>query len=157
MAPIDEMRHLVDRYANSRDIVGPMADNSIKAAERRLGVVFPPSYRRYVERYGSADVGPEEFFGLTNSIGSGPPDVVWCTLHERQYGLPHSLIVVQDRGEDVIFCLDTAQTGEDGEAPVIAWTSGLPTSHQDRRIVFPTFAALVIARVHRWLARQSDK
>ncbi len=69
MAPIDEMLHLVDRYANSRDIVGPMADNSIKAAERRLGVVFPPRYRRYVERYGSADVGPEEFFGLTNSSG----------------------------------------------------------------------------------------
>jgi antitoxin YobK len=150
MARVDEMFDLIDRYANPADIIGAMTEDKVAEAERLLGVRFPLSYRRYVDRYGSADVGPEEFLGLTKRIGSAAPDVVWCTLKEREYGLPLSLIVVQDRGEDVIYCIDTSQTNDDGEAPVIQWVPGLAEEDQDRRPVFATFADLVIARIKRW-------
>lgn len=147
MAQIEDVFDVISRNASRADFVGPITEAAIQDAEQRLGVRFPPSYRRFVEHYGCGGIGPEEFFGLTEPFISKCPNTAWYTLEVRKYGLPESMIVVQDAGGDIIYCIDTDQTRDDGEAPVIAWIPGLPISEQTLKPVAPTFADFALWRL----------
>ena len=65
--------------------MGPRPEELVAAAERALGLEFPPGYREFVLDLGAGDVGGEEFFGVVDDgfEDSAIPDGVWLTLRER--------------------------------------------------------------------------
>ncbi|HYI35197.1 MAG TPA: SMI1/KNR4 family protein [Thermoleophilaceae bacterium] len=94
-------RELIDG-AEDADFVGPRPEELVAAAERALGLEFPPDYRRFVLDLGAGDVGGEEFFGVVDDDfeDAAIPDGVWLTLRERQdSGLPGDLILVHAPGD----------------------------------------------------------
>ncbi|CAM5242881.1 hypothetical protein SALBM311S_11243 [Streptomyces alboniger] len=100
----------------------------IARAEAEMGLVFPPSYRRLIEEFGTWDVPPTEFNAIyqTPAMGEellGTPDF---TREDRaELGLPqHFMVVMHDDVWDVVV-LDTSQPDADGEYPVFAWNPGV--------------------------------
>lgn len=49
---------------------GGVSEGAVDAAEKELGVRFPPDLKQYLSRFGHIEVGHFEFFGL----GDGIPD-----------------------------------------------------------------------------------
>src|SRR5438105_11846156 len=71
--------------------VGPRSKALVDAAERALGLRFPPRYRRFAELLGAGSVGGFEVYGVVNDNfeRARVPDGIWATLEERRNGLPH--------------------------------------------------------------------
>ncbi len=158
MEPTEDVFGIIRRYPDRARFVGPMPDRTIESAETQLGVRFPRSYRRFVERYGSLLFGSQEFYGLTNGPDDGVPSAIWCTSEERKHGLPLWMVVVMNPGiGDVIYCVDTSRVGADGEMPVIVWEPGLPLSRQSLRPLFPSFADFVLSRLALDLELDKDR
>lgn len=94
-------RDLIDG-APDADFVGPRPEELVAAAERALGLSFPPAYRAFVLELGAGDVGGEEFFGVIDDDfeHAAVPDGVWLTLRERaDSGLLGDLILVHAPGD----------------------------------------------------------
>jgi hypothetical protein len=100
----------------------PASDASIRAVEDALGVKFPPSYRRFVARYGTGGPVGAELCGIWNDdpTDDGGGTVLGATERARAAGLPRDLFVVQGPAEDgEIWCLDTTRADKSGEYPVV--------------------------------------
>lgn len=100
--------------------VGKADDVRIEDIERRLEVKLPESYKLFLKELGGGGVSGVEF------IGNGLGEIPYCvksTMGWRPYGLPASLVVVEDEGDDWIYCLDTSRLRE-GECPVVDWEQG---------------------------------
>jgi len=97
---------------------------SVEAAESRLGVRLPASFRGYLERWGNLSVGSIEYYGLTRNDhfdNAAVPNFVWFTLRKReQVGLPSDLVVFLNKDGDEYVCLDTSKMMDD-ECPVVIW------------------------------------
>jgi hypothetical protein len=48
----------------SADLMGPVPEDEIVAAERELGVIFPSNYRRFIRHFGAGNVLAYEIYGL---------------------------------------------------------------------------------------------
>lgn len=79
-----------------------------------MGVIFPDDYRKFLVEHGAAVGDGREFAGLFESESPDEPprwvDVVRATQGARRIsaqGLPRSLVLIADDGEDVKFYLDT--------------------------------------------------
>jgi len=72
------------------DFEGEKALSLINKAEKTLGLVFPPTYKKFLAKLGCGDIEGLEFYGLINDdfINSNIPDAIWLTLNERKSGLP---------------------------------------------------------------------
>ncbi len=69
----------------------PATPEEIAKAEKALGVIFPPDYRKFLAKAGWLRVGAHEIGGLGNQIPSYL-DVVNTTKRERAAGrLPRSI------------------------------------------------------------------
>ncbi|WP_416967094.1 SMI1/KNR4 family protein [Streptomyces sp. 4F14] len=102
---------------------------TLAAAERALGLKFPPSCRRLIEEFGTWDVPPKEFLGVYRTPARGDTLLgsVAQTLEARTaVRLPRHLLVVMLDDVWSFVVLDTSQTDEDGECPVFAWNPGVP-------------------------------
>jgi hypothetical protein len=99
---------------------GARAENLVTAAEERLGLKFPPTYREFLLRLGAGNFGTREFYGVIDDDfeDSAIPDGICYTLNERNDGLPLELIVIGATGDGGLYCLDTGQAGE---APVVTY------------------------------------
>lgn len=106
------------------DFEGKKSPELISAAEKKLNVQFPPSYRFFLEELGCGDIEGLEFYGVINEDfeNSSVPDAIWLTLSQRNAGLPLEYVVVYSGGEGTLFVLDTTQS-EAGEHPVYACRS----------------------------------
>ncbi|AZM46617.1 hypothetical protein DMB38_13070 [Streptomyces sp. WAC 06738] len=130
------------------------------AAENDLGVVFPPSYRRLIEEFGTWDIAGEEFLGVyqTPAMGQKLLGSVAETLDARsQYGMPSDLIVAMFDGMGGLVVLDSSQVNQEGEYPVLVWNPGVVDRESLERLGddFGSFAfALCQRAVTRW--RESD-
>lgn len=105
---------------------GPKEPALLERAEERLGLNFPPIYRRFVLEFGAGGFGGTEIYGVTGPEfdSSSIPNVVWLTLHRRQVeGLPHHLVPIHDLDDGLVDCLDLNESKE-GEAPVVTIDSG---------------------------------
>ncbi|HKE48823.1 MAG TPA: SMI1/KNR4 family protein [Rhodanobacteraceae bacterium] len=107
--------------AGTNDFVGPRPEEWILAAEERLSLRFPPTYRRFLKELGSGGIRSEEFYGITrNNFDVGTvPNGIWLTLDERKTGLPSCLVLVQDTGDGNWYAIDTSQANAQGESPVV--------------------------------------
>ncbi|MEW2131141.1 SMI1/KNR4 family protein [Streptomyces sp. NPDC005435] len=127
----DRLLELVRDNASLANHAGGCDAEMLAAAERELGVVFPPSYRRLIETFGTWDIAGEEFLGVyrTPAMGRMLLGSVVETLDARRYGMPSDLIVVMDDGGCDLIVLAAADADGDGEYPVFAWNPGV----EDRR------------------------
>ncbi len=149
MATMDDVFALLEAHPDLAFSLGTLPEDMVETAERELGVVFPPSYRRFLSRYGYMGFGSEEFKGLSpTGVRGTATDVVWSTLQRRRYGLPSDLVEVLDPGiGDWIYCLDTSSTDTDGECPVVKWIPG-PGAHSERPVpVNDDFSDFALARL----------
>lgn len=113
------------RASDSTFVTGAREPRVVEAAERALGVTFPPTYRRFVLEMGAGGIGAFEVYGVVDDRFAGPvPDGVWFTLSERETGMPAHLVVVGDTGMGESNVLDTSATDAQGECPVRIWVPG---------------------------------
>jgi antitoxin YobK len=109
---------------NSEDafFAGEKPEELIRKAEQALGTSFPPSYCKFLRKYGCGNVAGLEFYGLTtDSFQTGSvPNGIWLTLDERKTSnLPSSLVIVADNGSGGWFALKTDEVDANGECPVV--------------------------------------
>jgi hypothetical protein len=124
-------RRLVDASAPC-SIAGPASEPQVAAAEEALGCAFPPSYRRFLRRFGALRI-PTHLSVVHDVLGLGATDahispgapemktVVEQTLGARSENrLPPGLVVV-GMGADYRewFCLDIDRSSDDGECPIV--------------------------------------
>jgi SMI1-KNR4 cell-wall len=99
----------------------PASEELIAKAEARLGLAFPPSYRRFLAEVGVLRFASKDVFGLYSDDfdHNAAPCVVLMTLSERKFGLPPSYVVVYAVGEGTLYAIDTV----DAISSVVAWRS----------------------------------
>ncbi|MBT2545075.1 SMI1/KNR4 family protein [Streptomyces sp. ISL-44] len=101
---------------------------TVGAAERELGIKFPPSYRRFIKEFGTCDIAGEEFLGVyqTPAMGEKFLGSVAETLDARsQYAMPSDLIVAMFDGMGGLVVLDASRADSDGEYPILVWNPGI--------------------------------
>ncbi|WP_437019677.1 SMI1/KNR4 family protein [Streptomyces sp. enrichment culture] len=159
MSAIEASERLIELVRGNDDIANH-ADGcdagTMAAAERDLGVTFPPSYRRVIEEFGTWDIAGEEFLGVyqTPAMGQALLGSVAETLDARsQYGMPSDLIVVMFDGMGGLIVLDSSQVDQVGEYPILTWNPGVADRQSMERLGddFGSFALSLCQRaVTRW-------
>src|SRR5687767_13664650 len=112
---------LISSNKAKADFVSARPDTLIEAAEQRLGLRFPPTYREFLRKLGAGNFGASEFYGIIdeNFNHSSVPNGIWYTLTERdEVELPKNLIVIGDTGDGGLYCLEVS---DEKEAPVIVF------------------------------------
>jgi antitoxin YobK len=79
----------------------------IDAAQEKLGVVFPDSYREFLGRFGGGAVSFQEFFGLT---GPEHLNMIRATERLREHGFPHALLPLSQDGYGNYDCIEIRTT-----------------------------------------------
>lgn len=150
MTDLEEALRAV-RASDQADFVGPRDPALVSAAERALGVSFPPTFRRFILDLGSGSVGSREFYGVIddNFATSAVPNGIWLTLDERKkFGLPHSLVIIGDTGMGEYLALDTSMVNDDGEAAIVVWAPGVSIGTGELEIVASDFGTFFLQAVH---------
>lgn len=121
-------------------IAGGQSEAMVSAAESKLGVAFPPSFREYLLRWGNISFDGHEYYGLTRNSdfeNASVPNCVWFTLKKRsQVGLPHSLVVFRNVNDELYICVDTSQVLEGEERRVSIWDNVHRTVSQTLGVTF---------------------
>lgn len=107
-------------------VSGPVPLHDIDAAQETLGVVFPPSYRRFLERYGAVLGRGFEIAGLpseSHELDDGPlwSSVVRDTLMYWPDSMPKNSIAISHDGSDFGYFLHCSTSDPEYEGPVIEW------------------------------------
>lgn len=108
-------------------VSGPQPPALLAAAETRLGLPFPKSYREFLRQLGAGSCGAQELFGIfqPDFENSSQPDVVWSTLNARRnYGLEDAGITIAFDGTESFHVLDTGRATANGSVPVVEWAPG---------------------------------
>ena len=87
------------------------SDEELADAEKNLGFKIPEEYVWFLQTYGH---GGMDFDFLGYGL-NGNAIFVNKTLHEREYGLPTDLLVIEDLGE-YVKCIDTTN------GKVVSWS-----------------------------------
>lgn len=87
------------------------SDKELSEAKVQLGFAIPAEYVWFLKTYGHGGF----FFELLGYGINGAAMLVDKTLHERQFGLPAQLLVIEDCDEYVV-CIDST-TGQ-----VVSWS-----------------------------------
>jgi hypothetical protein len=137
--------HLMNDHPELQGFVGERSETLVQAAEKTLGLKFPPSYRRFVLEFGAGNFGAFEVYGVihSNFESSSVPDAVWCTLDERKSGdLPPDLVVIHHDGFGGYHCIDCKKSPEEG--PIVTYYPGYQRSRQSREIIANDFGAFFL-------------
>jgi antitoxin YobK len=123
---IERVKRRLGEASAPCSIAGPASEAQVAAAEEALGCAFPPSYRRFLRKYGAISLPTDmsvvhDFLGLGTAGASVAKTVVDQTLSGRSENrLPAGLIVVgMGSGYREWFCLDLDRADDDGECPII--------------------------------------
>lgn len=108
---------LINKVSDNALFVGKADEPRIKEIEYSLNVTLPESYKWFLRELGHGGVSGIEILG--NGLGK-IPSCVRSTNFWRKYGLPAFLVVIEDEGEDWIYCLDTSKLSNN-ECPVVNW------------------------------------
>ncbi len=147
---------LMSEHGDMQDFVGPRPQQLVDAAENRLGLHFPPSYRRFLVEHGAGSFGSSEIYGVIdeNFDQSSVPNGVWYTLSERkEWSLPLAMVVIFNDGNGDLFCLDCAATRPDGEAPVVRYQPGVAAGVQRPELIARDFGSFVLDLVQGEISR----
>ena len=121
---INDSIYLIKSNLEMGHISGEKNETLIAAGEKALGLIFPPSYRKFLREIGSGGIGGVEIYGLVKNaesdyFQSGIPNGIWLTLNERkQTSLPHRFIIIGSTGDGYWYALDSSQPDKDEEYPV---------------------------------------
>lgn len=150
LSDYEEASELVKKHPELQHFVGQKNESLIASAERALNCTFPASYRRFLSEYGAGSFGSSEIYGVISPdfYHSGIPDAVWCTLEERELGLPVNLIVIYNDGTGFLSCIDCSRD-INGTCPVVGFYGGFPLESQPFEILFPNFGCFFLDIVHR--------
>jgi antitoxin YobK len=116
----------------------------LDAAERALGVRFPPIYRRFLIELGSGGMFGEEVYGLVNDDFDSvrPPAAVGLTRLLRRNGHIHDQMVpIYAVGDGEYFGLDLSAGGE---PPVVAFTPGIDKPDSELEVIAPDFGTFLL-------------
>jgi hypothetical protein len=118
MEDLEQALEIIEGDEELADFAGPRDAAHVSAAEKALGLAFPPTYREFLLRLGAGSYGAAEIYGVVDDAFEGPvPDGVWLTLDERERGLPRNFVIVAATGDGGWYSLDVRGGGE---APVVA-------------------------------------
>lgn len=143
---IDAIR-IVEKYPDKGSFAGQRSEELIITAEARLGLAFPPTYRKFLLALGAGNFGSVEFYGVIdeNFETSSVPDGIWFTLTERkEIDLPHRLIAIGVTSYGELYCLDTAKKPE---GPIIVYQSHLGPDEQQPEVVADDFGEFFLAQI----------
>jgi hypothetical protein len=158
MKDLEEALQLIREHEDQAFFAGPRDERFIEAAERALGLSFPPTYRRFLRELGCGDIAGEEFYGLVDDdfVDSGIPDGIWLTLKVRQEDseFPRHLIIVAATGDGGYYAIDTSRRSSEGESPVVMWFPGPPGGHVEE--VAEDFGAFMLQQIKQALEWQSE-
>lgn len=123
MSDIDALLNMALREC---EVSGPVPLERIEAAQEALGLFFPPSYRRFLQRYGAALGRGFEIARLpAESPAPGDPplwsNVVRDTLKYRPHSLPENSIAISHDGSQFGYFLNCSTSDPDYEGAVIEW------------------------------------
>jgi hypothetical protein len=108
--------------AGGGDFEGAKSELLVSKAEAALGLIFPPTYRRFLLEKGCGDICGVEVFGLVNDNfeSSSVPNGIWLTLNERRsMALSPTLVLVGECGDGTYLAIDTERCDSNGESPVV--------------------------------------
>lgn len=134
------------------DFSGEQSESLIELAEKTLGVRFPPTYRRFLRRYGCGGFGGYEFYGVVKDDfeNSGIPDAIWLTLrYRKKTNLPQSMIFIGHSGYGPYYAIDLSQKTPEGDSPVIEWWPGAPDAEGNGQVIATDFGAFLLEQA-RW-------
>jgi len=126
------------------------SEETIVAAERKLGVVFPKAFRQFLSQWGYFEFRSAESYGL----GDGVPahlDLVRNTQVERNQFHPHiptHLIPFMPNGCGDHYCIDISAVGDD--PPVVFWDHELDVN-QTPQVLAETFSLWLNKRTGDWV------
>jgi antitoxin YobK len=104
------------------ELMGPVSEKRIQAAEKKLGYKFSPMFRDFVSRFGQGYFGGTLVMGVSPKKGKDDSDWgVNKTLAEREEGMSHSLFCIDDEAGEYIYCLQFDNRKPAKEAPVVAY------------------------------------
>jgi uncharacterized protein CbrC (UPF0167 family) len=139
---------LINKLGARARVAGRKPMDLVKAAEEKLGLQFPPSYRRFCLDYGAGKLGGLELFGILEKKdtkkewarqypdrgGIGMEgyvakrtdrvellDTVEKTLALRKAGFPPQVVVLRTYGTRAGFGLFVTDPTGRTEAPVVSW------------------------------------
>lgn len=145
----------ISEHPHLRDFVGPRPEHLVEAAERMLGLRFPPTYRRFLLEYGAGSFGSAEIYGVidANFEHSSVPNGIWYTLSERkESSLPTEMVVIYNDGMGDLFCLDCHLKNGQDEASVVTFQPGFPAHDQHSERIADDFGSFLLELVAREIA-----
>lgn len=150
MLQLQKAFEIIDNNSHRADFEGVKEEELISLAESVLGVVFPPTYREFLSKYGCGDIAGCEFYGLINGDfeGSGIPDAIWLTLEERKDSdLPENLVVVYALGDGSYHALDCSVTDQAGECPVVEWIPGSSKVGKGLEVIADDYGQFLLQKI----------
>jgi len=133
---------LMSGAPSAMDFIGSRPSQLVEMAERRLGLIFPATYRRFLLEYGAGSFAGEEIYGVVDDDfqGSSAPNAVWSTLLlRREVSLPHNYIHIYSVGDGEIYCL-SVNSFDCAIAPVVAFEPGLEIEFQSQEAIWADFS-----------------
>ncbi|MEW8441868.1 MAG: SMI1/KNR4 family protein [Candidatus Thiodiazotropha taylori] len=116
------------------DTYGPVAHEEVDAAESKLGIRFPLSYRTFLIHFG-ASVGHPSIAGLPNTRSTDKEtpyfenilDLVAQVKRIDGDNIPNSYIPFSDDGAELKFYFDVGSIDSQGECSIVALGPGVST------------------------------
>lgn len=124
---------------------------TINLFELSLGVIFPESYRIFLQKYGTLAFGGESFYGITRKgiNGNSVPCVLFVTKGAREMGdIDDGMIKIKSSGYGPSFSIDTKIVGKSGE-PVIVETELSFKYTGIKTIIADNFSEFLLVEIER--------
>lgn len=122
---------------------GPVSEDTVVSAEAELALIFPPSYRQFLRRFGASMCSGVEIYGIPSlpDPGDSPQwsNVTECTLRLRPNCLPENSIQVSHDGMDHGYFLECSVSDTSLEGPVIEWGPW----HAEGKVIAASFLEFV--------------
>ena len=150
MVSIVKAAEIIDAHPDNAAYAGGVPAEEVWVAEQRLGVVFPNSYKEFLQRYGALLFSGEPVYGL-GVPDDDLPNVIFATEQVRTSDdfFPGDLVVIQDTGAGDLLCLATSRMNDDQECPVIQWIPEMSFDEQMFEVINSTFAHFLLAVTRR--------
>lgn len=152
MNEYEEAVNLMNQYKDWQRFAGPRPESLIYKAERRLNLLFPPSYRRFLLEYGAGYFGSQDFHGVIgeNFDESGSPDAIWETIQLRnQFALPNELVFVRNGGGIGFDYFIHVGVGTNENAPIVTYIAPVNASKQEPMVIASDFSDFLLEAVQK--------
>lgn len=129
---------------NFGDFGQGVSDFWINKAQRRLNVVFPPSYVWWLKNYSGGEILGEEIFSVYEKDEVVGGDVIYMNELNRKNKISDTnQLLIQETDRSEVFYFDLLQVDKNGEYPVFCFFGGKKIKYADN------FLEFLAKRIHR--------